>query len=81
MRRGEELPIIMNDFVDETADAVRSLYLDPDAAAPEVPDDRRDPASVELPEKLMLTWMHLVGSSCFLGCAAWGSSCFLGCSS
>jgi hypothetical protein len=44
MRRGEEQPIVMNDFDDETAGAVRSLYLDPDAAAPDESDGRHDPS-------------------------------------
>ena len=38
----------MNDFDDETAGAVRSLYLDPDAAAPDESDGRRDPSSLDL---------------------------------
>jgi len=48
MRRGEEQPIVMNDFDDETAGAVRSLYLDPDAAAPDESDGRRDLSSLDL---------------------------------
>ena len=40
MRRGEEQP-----------GAVRSFYLDPDAAAPDESDGRRDPSSVDLPEE------------------------------
>jgi hypothetical protein len=39
IRRGEDQPIVMNNFHDPSADVVRSLFLDPDAAAPEEPDD------------------------------------------
>jgi len=38
----------MNDFDDSTADVVRSLFLDPDSAAPVESDDRRDPSSDDL---------------------------------
>jgi len=65
MRRGEEQPIVMNDFDDETADAVRSLYLDPDVAAPNESVDSRDPSSVDLPGVAVLTGMHLVGELLF----------------
>lgn len=35
LRRGEDQPYIVDDFTDENADAVRNLYLDPDALAPQ----------------------------------------------
>ena len=52
MRRGEEQPIVMNDFDDETADAVRSLYLDPDSAAPAVSADLPGEAAADLDASL-----------------------------
>ena len=42
----------MNDFDDETADAVRSLYLDPDAAAPAVSADLLGEAAADLDASL-----------------------------
>jgi hypothetical protein len=34
LRRGEEQPYVLDDFDDDNATAVRSLYLDPDAKSP-----------------------------------------------
>ena len=36
LRRGEDQPFVLNDFEDDNATAVRSLYLEPNAPPPRV---------------------------------------------
>ena len=48
IRRGLDQPVVMNDFADPDADVVRTIFLDPDAAAPVESDDHRNPSSDDL---------------------------------
>ena len=48
IRRGEDQPIVMNDFDDPNAEVVRTLFLVPDEVAPVESCDPRDPSSDDL---------------------------------